>query len=219
MPALPRAAQNGRVVESGFKEPASIGIEIYAGLEIERCRGGLMLASIPIIETARLRLRGHRYDDLPHCAAMWSDPAVTRFISGRPSTEQQSWTRLLVYIGHWSVLGFGYWAIEEKGSGDFVGEAGFANFKRDIAPAMKDKPELGFALASRFHGRGYATESVRAALAWADAHLAYPTSVCIVNPRNPASLRVVEKSGYEAFEESVYNDQPALFLARARAPQ
>lgn len=145
---------------------------------------------------------------------MWSDPNVTKFISGRTSTEQQTWIRLLSYVGHWALMDFGYWAIEEKGSNDFVGEVGFADFKRDVSAAMQDAPELGIALASRFHGKGYATEAVRAALAWADANLRFTRTVCLANTQNPASLRVLAKCGYEAFDRGVYNDQPVLFLAR-----
>lgn len=171
-------------------------------------------AQIPIVEAARLRLRGHRYEDLPDCVAMWSDPNVTQYITGRASTQQQTWMRLLTYLGHWALLGFGYWAIEEKSSGEFVGEVGFADFKRDVAPSMMGKPELGFALAPRFHGRGYATESVRAALGWGDAHLPGRTTVCIVNPQNAASVRVVEKCGYAIVERARYNEQPVLCLAR-----
>lgn len=146
---------------------------------------------------------------------MWSDPKVTKFIRGFASTEQQTWARLLLYAGHWALMGFGYWVIEEKGSNDFVGEVGFADLKRDVAPSMKGKPELGFALASRFHGKGYATEAVRAVLAWGDAHLPSPSSVCMVNPQNLASLHVVRKCGYEVFDQGVYNEQPVLFLSRA----
>jgi RimJ/RimL family protein N-acetyltransferase len=145
---------------------------------------------------------------------MWSDPNVTKFISGRTSTQHQTWMRLLSYMGHWAAVGFGYWAIEEKASGDFVGEVGFMDFKREIAPSMKGKPELGFALATRFHGKGYATEAVRAALAWADAHLPSETTVCLVTPENAASLRVVGKCGYEVFEQGYYNERPVLFLSR-----
>jgi RimJ/RimL family protein N-acetyltransferase len=171
-------------------------------------------AGVPVLETARLRLRAHRSEDLPQCAAMWADPEVTRFITGRASTAQQTWMRVLAYAGHWELMGFGYWAIEEKASGDFVGEGGLADFKRDGVPALQGKPELGFALASPFHGKGYATEAMRAALAWADARLPYPGTVCMINPANAASLRVVEKCGYAVFEEGTYNDQPTLYLER-----
>jgi RimJ/RimL family protein N-acetyltransferase len=119
-----------------------------------------------------------------------------------------------LYIGHWALMGFGYWVIEEKATGEFVGDVGFADFKRDITASMRGKPELGFALASRFHGKGYATEAVRAALAWADAELPEPRTVCMVTPQNVASLHVVGKCGYQVFENGVYNDQPVLFLTR-----
>jgi RimJ/RimL family protein N-acetyltransferase len=169
---------------------------------------------VPVIETPRLRLRGHRSGDLPECAAMWADPNVTKFISGRTSTEQQTWIRLLSYVGHWALMDFGYWAIEEKVSNDFVGEIGFADFKRDVPASMKGAPELGFALASRVHGKGYATEAARAVLAWADANLSSTRTVCLANPHNPASLRVLAKCGYEPFDRGVSNDQPVLFLSR-----
>ena len=159
-------------------------------------------------------MRAHRVADFEHSFAMWSDPVVTRFIGGKPSTEQQAWSRLLNYAGHWALMGFGYWALEEKATGRFAGEVGFANFKRDIAASMRDAPELGWALAAPFHGRGFATEAVRAAVAWGDARFESARTVCLIDPENLASIRVAEKCGYAVFERARYNERPALFLAR-----
>src|SRR4051794_20789338 len=108
---------------------------------------------IPIIETDRLKLRPHQNEDFAECAAMWSDPNITRFTIGAPSSVQKSWMRMLAYRGHWSLLGFGYWAVEEKASGRYVGELGFADFKRDLEPSIKGMPELGWALAQHVHGK------------------------------------------------------------------
>jgi RimJ/RimL family protein N-acetyltransferase len=72
----------------------------------------------------------------------------------------------LRYVGHWSWLGFGYWLVEEKTSGQFVGEVGFADYKREIEPSIDDVPEIGWVLVPAMYGRGYATESVRAAIDW-----------------------------------------------------
>lgn len=174
------------------------------------------MIAVPEIETDRLRLRGHRLDDFDDALAMWSDPAVTRFIGGKPSSEQQTWSRLLGYVGHWAMLGFGYWALEEKASGTFVGELGFADFRRDIDLSMKNAPELGWALISRVHGRGYATEAVRAAAAWGDTRFESARTVCLINAENVASIRVAEKCGYRKFKDSSFNDQPALFFERQR---
>src|SRR4030088_1463697 len=102
--------------------------------------------AVPSIETARLRLRSHQLEDFAPSVAMWSDPAVYRYISGKPSTPQQVWSRLLGYTGHWTLLGFGYWVVEEKATGTFLGEVGFADFKRDIEPSIAGIPEIGWVL-------------------------------------------------------------------------
>jgi RimJ/RimL family protein N-acetyltransferase len=119
---------------------------------------------VPVLETERLKLRGHRLDDFPACAAMWTDPAVTRHIGGKPPSNEESWTKFLRYFGHWTLLGFGYWVVEGKATVHFAGEFGFADYKRNIEPPLNG-PEIGWVLASQFHGRGYATEAVRAAVA------------------------------------------------------
>ena len=170
----------------------------------------------PIIHTPRLTLRPHVAIDLDAAFAMWSDPIVTRFIGGKPSTYQQTWSRVMTYAGHWALLGFGYWAVEETATGTFVGECGFADFKRDIAPSMQGVPELGFAFAPAFHGKGYATEAVTAVVAWADANLEAKRTVCLVSPENHPSLRVVEKRGYRAFEETLFGGVPTLFFERVK---
>lgn len=170
----------------------------------------------PEIRTARLRLRAHRSEDYQACCAMWAHESVTRFIGGTRSTPQQTWARVLAYAGHWAMLGFGYWAIEDAVTPTFVGEVGFADFKRDIGPEMRGFPELGFALAPEFHGSGLATEAVGAVVSWGDRHLTARRTVCLIDPQNSASLRVAQKSGYEIFEHAMYNGAPALFLCRER---
>jgi len=121
-------------------------------------------AAVPVIDTDRLTLRGHRLEDFSACAAMWGDSEVTRYIGGKPFSPEEVWTKVLRYVGHWSLLGFGYWVIQEKLSGRFVGEVGFADFKRDIKPSLEGVPEIGWVLASWASGKGLATEAVRAAV-------------------------------------------------------
>lgn len=167
-----------------------------------------MSSSIPIVETARLRLRGHRLEDYPACAAMYADPVVTRFIGGRPLSSEEAWARLLRYVGHWSLLGFGLWAVEEKATSAFVGELGFAEFKRDLEPAI-DVPEAAWVLATAARGKGYATEALRAALEWAGWRTA-----CIIHPENLASIRVAEKCGYREVLRTTYKGQPTVLFRR-----
>src|SRR5260370_30581720 len=121
---------------------------------------------IPVIETQRLKLRGHTIADASRVRALWSDPEVTRYIGGKPSTVEECWSRLLRYVGHWSILGFGYWIVEEKASSDFVREVCFSDYKRDVVPALGAVSEVGWVLTPPKHGMGYATEAVHAVLDW-----------------------------------------------------
>jgi RimJ/RimL family protein N-acetyltransferase len=148
---------------------------------------------------------------------MWADPAVTRYIGGRALTEEDVWTRVLRYVGHWSWMGFGHWAVEEKATGSFIGDVGFADFKRDIQPSIQGMPELGWVLVSRVHGRGYATEAVRAAILWGSAHLHAIQTVCLIHPDNVPSLRVAEKCGFQRSLHTTYKDQPTILLVRSLA--
>ncbi len=169
---------------------------------------------VPVLETGRLVLRGHRLDDFADSFALWSDAHVTRFIGGRPSTREEAWGRLLRYIGHWSLLGFGYWAVEEKATGRFIGETGFAEGKRDIEPSLEGIPEAGWAMSPQVHGKGYATEAVQAAIAWGDRHFGSARTACIIAPENAPSIRVAEKCGYREFLRTTYKDNPTIMYVR-----
>jgi RimJ/RimL family protein N-acetyltransferase len=171
--------------------------------------------TVPAVETTRLILRGHRLADFAACAAMWADPRVTRYIGGRPFSGEDVWARLLRYVGHWALLGFGFWAVEEKAGGGFIGELGFADFKREITPSLDGLPELGWTLSPSVWDRGYATEAVRAAVAWGAGHFG-PTqrTVCLIDPENLASIRVATKCGYQELQRTTYRGQPTLLFAR-----
>jgi RimJ/RimL family protein N-acetyltransferase len=168
---------------------------------------------VPVFETERLRLRGHGLADFDAVAAMWADPRVVRHISGKPSSREESWARLLRYAGHWALLGYGFWMIEEKANDRFVGEGGFGDFKREFDPPF-DAPEQGWALTPSAHGKGYASEAVAAMLAWGEAHFARRDFVCMIAPENGPSLRVAAKAGYRETALTTYKGEPAIVLRR-----
>jgi RimJ/RimL family protein N-acetyltransferase len=176
-----------------------------------------MIASeVPVLETERLRLRAHRAEDFAACAAMWCDPIVVRYIGGKPLSAEEAWAKVLRYAGLWALLGFGYWALEDKSTGLYVGELGFADFKRNIQPSLDGVPELGWALVSQEHGKGYATEAVRAAIAWGDGAFATGRTVCIISPENVASMRVAEKCGLREYQRTMYKEHEVILLGRGK---
>ncbi|MEM7444742.1 MAG: GNAT family N-acetyltransferase [Pseudomonadota bacterium] len=167
-------------------------------------------------ETDRTIMRPHHSDDFEAVASMWAEPVVVRHISGTPSTPAESWTRLLRYIGHWSALGYGYWAVTDTATGRFLGEVGFADFKRGLDPALDGLPEIGWVLHPDAHGQGLATETVAAALQWGDRYLEQKRTFCIVDPDHVASIKVAEKNGYRELMRASYKGQPTLVLDRHR---
>jgi RimJ/RimL family protein N-acetyltransferase len=168
-----------------------------------------------VITTARLVLAPHRADDLDDSAAMWADPEVVRFIGGRPLAREEAWTRLLRNVGQWSLVGYGYWVARDR-DGRFVGEIGFGDFRRALDPPLLDAPEVGWVLARHAHGRGIATEAVRAVLAWGDARFA--RTQCIIDPDHAASIRVATKCGFVEIARATYRDAPTVVLERTRPP-
>ena len=150
-----------------------------------------------ILETERLILRPHGLDDFEGMVRLWTNPDVTQFISGsRPQTEEEVWQRLLRYRGLWALLGFGFFALTEKPSGRFIGEAGLADFHRDITPSLAGHAEAGWALMPQAWGNGYATEALTAILNWYETlPNARPVS-CIIDLENEPSNRLAVKLGF-----------------------
>jgi RimJ/RimL family protein N-acetyltransferase len=170
----------------------------------------------PEILTERTRMRAHRVEDFAAMTAMWAEEAVVRFILGRPSAPSETWSRLLRYMGHWQALGFGYWAVEDRETGEYLGDTGFADYQREISPPLGNVPEAGWALVSSAHGKGLATEIVKAAHDWADRNFLGEHTVAIFDPTHEGSVRVAEKCGYVRSHDAIFLEKPTLVMQRTR---
>lgn len=171
--------------------------------------------NIPVLETARLVLRGHTLADFEPYAAMWAEEKVTRWVGeGRPARRDEAWMRFLRFSGHWALMGFGFWAVEEKSTGAMIGEAGFVDLKREYHETLKGVPEIGWLLASAAQGKGYATEAARACLQWGRAHFGPVRMIAAVSVENTASIRVAEKCGFRECLRCEFRGRPAVVLDR-----
>ncbi|PMS17823.1 GNAT family N-acetyltransferase [Trinickia dabaoshanensis] len=166
------------------------------------------------IDTERLMLRLPSREHFERSVAMWSDAEVTRFIGGRSFTREETWARLLRYVGHWQMLDYGYWVVLERETGSYIGEVGFADYHRDLGPTSSGAPEAGWALVPRVHGKGYATEAVRAATRWADRRWPNGRTICMIDPQNALSLRVAEKCGYAPVRRATYRGVESTICER-----
>ncbi len=172
---------------------------------------------IPVIETARLTLRGRTGADFPAFAAMWADARVTRFIGGAPVAEEEAWAKFARMEGFWALTGCGFWIVEERATRAVIGELGLADFRRAIDPPLGRIPEFGWAFASAAQGKGYATEALGAALAWADDKFPGSEFPCTIDDDNAPSIRLAGKHGFRRAGPATYKGA-AVSVFRRPAP-
>lgn len=145
------------------------------------------LVGAPEIETERLRLRAPRGEDFEVEAAYWASPRSE--FTGGPQPRHDAWRTLATLIGHWAMRGYGWWTLEERGSGAVVGRAGL------WFPEGWPEPEIGWTLFEGAEGRGYATEAARAARAHAYGALGWRTAISLIDPENARSEAVARRLG------------------------
>ena len=173
-----------------------------------------------MIKTPRLLLRLHDEPDFPECSSLWANPEVVRYISGTPSTAPQAWARMLAYRGHWVLRGYGYWVVTLQSTGEVLGEAGFADFKRQTEPPIELAPEMGWAFHPKFYGQGFATEAGLAMLDWARTRKLAPEIKAVIHPRNDASIRLAARLGFAHVRSLTVNEQASeLFIWKMASPR
>lgn len=75
------------------------------------------------LDSARLLMRQWRDDDLPAFAEMCADCRVMRYFP-EPLSRLESAAMIGRLRGHFAELGFGFWALERKDTGEFIGFTG-----------------------------------------------------------------------------------------------
>jgi RimJ/RimL family protein N-acetyltransferase len=152
----------------------------------------------PEIETARLRLRVPSLSDLDDLYLIRSDPDVMRFITGAPSTREETLAGLDKHLKRWEEHGFGQWVLNFKGEAALLGWCGldFLDTTTEI--------EVGYGLAQEYWGLGIATEAAEASLRFGFEQLNLERIVAVAYPQNRGSWRVMEKLGMKYVREGFY---------------
>jgi ribosomal-protein-alanine N-acetyltransferase len=159
-----------------------------------------------VIETPRLILRGWRDEDYEPFAALNADPEVMRHF---PATHTREESDALADRNrlHIDDHGWGLWAVEHKGSGDFLGFVGLA---RPVQPnPLADEVEIGWRLAQHGWGHGFASEAARASLDYGFNELGLARIVSFTATENERSQAVMRRVGMTRAPELDF-DHPRL---------
>jgi ribosomal-protein-alanine N-acetyltransferase len=140
------------------------------------------------LRTPRLTIRAFTAADAPPMQRIYADPLVMLHIDTR-GQDPSTW--VASYIHHQRRHGFGFWALEERATGELIGEAGLAPLD-GCGPQL----ELGYLLRRDRWGLGLATEAACACRDAAVQQLGAAELVAIVDVGNDASLRVAQKAGF-----------------------
>ena len=145
-----------------------------------------------MLRTERLLLRPWRPEDREPFARLNADPAVMEFFPATLTREQSDAFADRIEA-QFAEHGLGVWAVEDLGSGEFIGFAGLLHqtFEAPFTPAY----EIGYRLARHAWGRGLATEGARAAVADAFERMALPEIVSLTAVGNRRSRAVMRKLG------------------------
>lgn len=139
------------------------------------------------LETDRLVLRLQRIGDFERYAEMLADESSVHI--GGPLQRHAAWRRFLQMPGAWMLQGFAMFAVVEKASGRWMGQAG--PWQPDGWPGT----EVGYSFHPDARGQGYATEACVAAIDWAFETLGWTEVIHSIDPANTASQAVALRLG------------------------
>ncbi len=158
------------------------------------------------IDTERLILRELQVGDLHDWFEMDSNPEVHKYLGNQPVKNIEHIENAFLSIQQqYAENGIGRWAVIEKSSGNFVGWSGI-KFMRQTVNGKIDFHEVGYRFLQKHWGKGYATESAKAAVRYGFEEMKLKEIYGITNVTNINSRKVLEKCELKFIETFVWED-------------
>jgi len=164
--------------------------------------------SVPRLHTERLTLREYRRDDFDLFADHLANPESSAYLGS--ADRQTAWRIFSSHVGFWVLQGAGWWALEDKQTGQLVGNVGA--FFREQSTVM----ELGWNTYRSFWGKGFANEAATAVLNYAFEVRREPKVRALITDGNESSRRVAERIGMTFEMEAELNGKAINSYMRER---
>ena len=149
--------------------------------------------TLPIITAPRVVLRWISEDDIDGLYEIFSNPQVMRYWSTVPLPNREAAAALQREIaeGNKSQTMF-KWGIALRESNTVIGTTTLFNLSLDNGRA-----EIGYAMAHAHWGKGYMNEALKALVSHTFEVMELRRLVADVDPRNAASIRTLERLGFQ----------------------
>lgn len=143
-----------------------------------------------VMTTERLNLKKMTADDVQNLMRIFSDPEAMRYY---PSTmnEQETLGWIDRTLGNYEKLGVGFWVVEDKSTGKFLGQCGIIPQEFDGTGVM----EIAYLFVRQEWGKGYATESAKACMEYGFRNMGLCKMYSFIDVNNTPSIRVAERNG------------------------
>ncbi len=141
----------------------------------------------PMIETERLRLRRPVEADCAKELDFWQSDRA-EFVGGKKSAEEV-WRMFALLEGHWQFRGYGFFAVEDKNSGEYYGHVG------PWYPEGWPDREIGWTVLANAEGKSIAFEAAMAARDYAYDALGWEGAISVIEPENARSIKLAERMG------------------------
>ncbi|HFK5526396.1 GNAT family N-acetyltransferase [Elizabethkingia anophelis] len=126
-----------------------------------------------------------------------SNPEVMKYVGGVVSTKIEQSQQMIEFIQkQYKENGVGRLAVIEKSTNTLIGWSGLKYLTSEIN-GMKNVYELGYRFLPEYWGKGYATETARAALNYAFNEIKTDMVYAMAVTENTGSNRVLQKLGFE----------------------
>ena len=149
--------------------------------------------TLPVITTSRVVLRWISEDDIDALYEVFSDPQVMRYWSTPPLGHRDAAVAMQREIAEGNLRNTMLkWGLALRESNSVIGTTTLFNLNLDNGRA-----EIGYAMGRAHWGKGYMHEALQALLTHAFEVMNLRRLEADVDPRNTASIRTLEKLGFQ----------------------
>ena len=141
-----------------------------------------------ITTTPRLILRELTVQDAEDFFELNTNPNVLRYTGDSPFASIRQAATFLANYTHYSIHGFGRWAVIHTQTNTFLGWCGLKLHEEGFV-------DLGFRLFEKEWGHGYATEAAQASLKYGFEHVGLDEIIGRASKQNKASINILHKLG------------------------